>query len=364
MAWEKGISAFAGMEHSAKNNCDYLELARRYGFNRLFTSLHIPEANAQTLLTEFHHLVNTATELGYSITADISPKALAQLGASPTDFSQLKRLGIHTIRLDYGFSPDQIAAITQAGDLEVEINASTITPVLLQQIVQSGTDLTRLRACHNYYPRPETGLSWSLFTERSQLLSNHGIPVFAFIPSRHTPRGPIFAGLPTLEKHRSQSPMQAAKELLACRLLAGLLFGDPLAPSQELAAVAGLDSECIELHIHVAPDITAAERELLFSGCHTNRTDPGEYAIRSQEARSRCTSAIPIPARTAAPRLPGTVTVDNQHYLRYMGELQIIHSALPADDRVNTVAHIVPEELFLLAYIRPGDQFRFKEATV
>ena len=61
------------------------------------------------------------------------------------------------------------------------------------------------------------------------------------------------------------------------------------------------------------------------------------------------------------PRRAGAVTIDNQDYLRYMGEMQVVRSPLPADSRVNVVAHIIPEEVFLLDYIRPGDAFRLKE---
>ncbi len=357
--FEKGLSAFVGMGTSLETIYAYLECGRRYGYTRLFTSLHIPEANAAVLVHEFHQFVTRAVNLGYSITADMSPRACAMLGAQLSDFSALKKLGLSAIRLDDGYSPEQIAALSVTSGLDIEINASTITPATLQQIYAAKADVTRLRACHNYYPRPETGLAFALFAERCKLLRDYQIPVLAFIPSRRCPRGPIFAGLPTLEKHRLLSPQLAAKELLACQLLDGVLFGDPLAAEEELASVARLDPECIELQVRVAAEASAAERELLFAVLHANRTDPGEWVIRSQQARSFCQTVIP--ARPGMPRQPGAVTIDNQDYLRYMGELQVVRATLPADPRVNVAAHVIPEELFLLDYIRPGGAFRFKE---
>ena len=356
--WEKGISAYVGMGHSLETIHRYLELAKTYGYTRLFTSLQIPEADAAGMVNDFRKFAAQAVELGYSITADISPQACAMLGNNLSDFSALKKLGLAAIRLDDGFSPEQIAALSVASGLDIEINASTITPITLQQICTAKADVSRIRACHNYYPRPETGLSFSLFSERCQLLRDYRIPVFAFIPSRSCPRGPIFAGLPTLEKHRLVSPQLAAKELLASQLVDGVLFGDPLAAEAELASVASLDLSHIELQVIVEADTSAVEREILFAA-HTNRIDPGEWVIRSQEARSICRTVIP--ARTSRPLKIGAITIDNQDYLRYMGEMQVLRSPMPAEPRVNVAAHVIPEELFLLDYIKPGGSFRLKE---
>ena len=358
MMWEKGIAAYVGLGHSLETLHNYLQLAHNYGYTRLFTSLHIPEADAKLVLADFHEFVADAVNLGYSITGDISPQASIMLGVNLSDFSSLQKLGLGAIRLDDGFSPQEIAAITATSGLDIEINASTMTPATLQQIYTAKADFTRIRACHNYYPRPETGMSFSLFNQRCQLLRDYKIPVLAFIPSRSCPRGPIFAGLPTLEKHRLISSQLAAKELLASQLVDGVLFGDPLVLEDELAGVAALDPSYIELQVTVAADVSAAERQILFAP-HTNRNDPGEWVIRSQEARRICQT--PIPNRTTMPRRAGAVTIDNQEYLRYMGEMQVVLSPLPADPRVNVVAHIIPEEIFLLNYIKPGRAFRLKE---
>jgi len=358
--WEKGISAFVGLHHSLDTLRCYLQLAQKYGYTRLFTSLHIPEADPNLLLSNFQIFVNDAKSLGYSITADISPQALTLLGGTLSDAASLKALGLSALRLDYGFSPEQIAAFTHSSGIEVELNGSTVTSGILQQLYEAKADFTKIRACHNYYPRPETGLSFPLFAQRSKLLREYDIPVFAFIPSLSSPRGPIFAGLPTLEKHRHLSPELAAKELLASELVDGLLFGDPLVAETELAAIAALQATCMELKVTVNPNASMTEQKILFAE-HTNRIDPGEGVIRSQEARNLCSSIIP--PRTATPRQIGAVTIDNQDYLRYMGEMQIIQSPLPADPRVNLAAQVIPEEIFLLSYLSPGKSFRLKEQT-
>jgi hypothetical protein len=320
--WEYGISAYVGLGHSLSDSLNYIKTAHNYGYTRLFTSLHIPEANEEELLTDIKKFIMSAAALGFSITADISPRTLSLLGASLTDLTPLTALGLSALRIDYGFSPEQIARLSRLTNIEIELNASTIAPDILKNIIDAGTDVNKLRACHNYYPRPDTGLSLNLFAERCRLFRAKGIPVLAFIPSKTQPRAPIFAGLPTLEKHRSCSSVTAAKELIASRLLDGILFGDPLAAPKELAKVAALDPNIIELNVIPQPDISAAERHILFDTIHTNRLDPGEHILRSQE--SRTLAKQDINPRAVSPRVLGTVTIDNQSYLRYMGEMQIM----------------------------------------
>lgn len=355
----KGVSAYVGMGYSIEANREYLKLASQSGFTRLFTSLHIPEANAKTLLEEFQALMVDAVKLGFQITADISPRAFALLKAGIDHMEPLRRLGLQALRLDYGFTPVEIAKLSRESGLAIEINASTVNEELLQAIMDAGADPARLQACHNYYPRPETGLSYGLFAERSQIFKNYKIPVLAFIPSRQNPRGPIFAGLPTLEEHRLWKPLQAAKHLAASALVDGILFGDPLAEPSELATVGQVDATCLEIQIEGNPNLTEDERNILFGTQHTNRLDPGEYVVRSQEARGLCRGDI-LP-RPPQPRLRGSITLDNSQYLRYMGELQVVRQPLPADPKVNAVGKIVPEEEFLLDWITPGRAFRFIE---
>ncbi|TGE39630.1 DUF871 domain-containing protein [Desulfosporosinus fructosivorans] len=357
----KGISAYVGMGYTIEANREYLKLANRAGFTRLFTSLHIPEANAETLLEEFQSLVVEAVKLGYQITADISPMAFKLLQASLDHLEPLRRLGIQALRLDFGFTPLEIARMSRESGLAIEINASTVNEELLKAIMDAGADPAKLQACHNYYPRPETGLSYDVFAERSEIFRKYKIPVLAFIPSRQNPRGPIFAGLPTLEQHRLWKPLQAAKHLAASALVDGILFGDPLAEPLELAAVGQVDASCLEIQIEVHPDLTEDERNILFATRHTNRLDPGEHVVRSQEARGLCRGDI-LP-RPPQPRLRGSITLDNSQYLRYMGELQVMRQSLPADLRVNVVGKIVPEEEFLLDWITPGRAFRFREKS-
>ena len=58
----------------------------------------------------------------------------------------------------------------------------------------------------------------------------------------------------------------------------------------------------------------------------------------------------------------GAITIDNEGYGRYMGELQIIRMPQPADPRTNVAAMVDESECNLLQYITPGRKFSFRFA--
>lgn len=355
---EKGISLYPGMGYPLAASLSYLRLARQAGFTRLFTSLHIPEADSASLLSEFRHVTAEAAALGFRTTADISPRTFRLLDASLAHLEPIRALGLDALRLDFGFSPEEIAHWTRQSGFRIELNASTIDIRMLDAILAAGADPRYLQACHNYYPRPETGLSFELFAERSLLFRSRGISVSAFIPSLRNPRGPLQAGLPTLERHRGLHPLTAAKHLACTDLVDTILFGDPLAGDDEVRGVGSIDPDCLQLRVNTVGELNTAERKILAME-HANRNDPGEWVIRSEPSRTMKVGEIPchLPRR----RSRGSVTIDNSKYLRYMGELQIVRKDLEADERVNVIAQIVPEEVFLIDLIKPGMKFRFVE---
>ncbi len=359
MTMEKGISVYVGLGYTEAAIREYLLCAHQYGYSRIFTSLHIPEADHQKVLQEFTLMAEYAKQLGFFITADISPASYEALGIAPGNIDALMKLGIDTLRLDFGFNFQETTEMMKNNSLAIELNASTVDETTLCTILQEGIDPARLRACHNFYPRPETGLSYELFAEKSKVFRKYGIPVAAFLASQHKPRGPMYLGVPTLEQHRYLHPVTAAKHFLASQLVDAILFGDPFVSLKELSGVASLDEQTIELTVEVKPGISSLEGDILFAR-HTNRNDPGEHVIRSQEARGLCCG--PISKRQPLPRPCGAVTIDNVDYLRYMGELQVVCHELPLDARSNVVAQVIQEELFLLDYIQPGSSFCFKEA--
>jgi len=356
-----GISAFVGMAQTSEQNIEYLKLARSLGYEKLFTSLHIPEANYHDFLPACEKMLAVAVRLGIEVTADVSPHFWTKLGLAPRD---LRSMGITSLRVDYGFEPLKILELADISRCFIEVNASVMTEKDLDELLLAGINRSLLRTGHNYYPRPETGLGFDLFMQRSEIFTAKGIPVSAFIPCMQHPRGPIGSGLPTIESHRTLTARDAARQLWASGEVETLLFGDPLVPEMELAAVAHLAEESADpLKLRVKVDSLPNDcKPIVWAPVHTNRLDSAAYVVRSQESRALCLSPI-MPQQFAQQRRRGDVTIDNANYGRYMGELQIVLQTLPEDERVNVVGRILDEDMCLLDCMTPGRRFCFEEVT-
>lgn len=358
-----GISVYSCRDQAELEKAkSYISLAAKLGYCEVFSSLHQPEHGMEVF--------DTAAELGRHIQSlsmdfclDISGKKFMQLMSEQSGRAALKKIPISWLRMDYGFSDEAIFRAARELNVKgVMCNASVLEADRIEWLareVRDGLGIT-VRAHHNFYPRPETGISLGFMCEKSKQYLPYGIEVTACVAAHSEPRGPLFAGLPTVESQRYMDIAHAALELRATGLVNSILIGDPYASEQELLAVAGVcRNEPIRLRVEPADGICEAERQILLSGAHHARPDEAECSIRSQSSREMASFGALIPARAAIERKRYDITIDNEKYLRYSGELQLLKRDLPVDERVNTVARVCPSDQPLVELIRPGDDFIF-----
>ncbi|GFP74017.1 DUF871 domain-containing protein [Clostridium fungisolvens] len=355
----KGISVFLGMEYSLDNILHNIRLSKENGFDRIFTSFHIPEANYDIVLGQFSEVSKLAHNLNMKIIADISPNAYKFLKIDEDELARVKDLGVDVLRLDFGYSEEFIANLSRNNfGLKVEINASTVTDRFFDELEKYSPNYKNIQACHNYYPRKNTGISETLLVRKNQLLRRYGIRISAFIPSLSGKRGPIYEGLPTLEVHRHLSPYTSARHLIALGV-DDIFFGDGNPTKDEIISVGSIKDIGIELRAVVSVRDYITERYMKFP-CYTNRADCAEDVVRAVESRSLLINSEIIKADNCVNREKGSITLDNEGYMRYMGELQITKKALPKDDRINVIGKVLKEDLFLLDYINEETSFYFK----
>jgi uncharacterized protein len=339
-----GISLYTGMGYSLADNLEYLEKASELGIKKVFTSLHIPEANSN-VYNEAEEILLKAKQQGMMVTADISKYYIDKI--------DIKKYNLYALRLDFGFTIKEIAGLSKALPYRIQLNASTVSDKYLDELIHNGAEMNNIEVCHNYYPRNNTGMAYGLFMERNRCFMEHGIKIAAFIPLQHQRRGPLHEGLPTLECHRDIRPVISAQHLLHSGIDT-VYAGDAFATEEELKSIAGIKRDVYSIPIRL---LEPSEGEMqVLSGVHTNRMDPGEYVIRSQEARLKKHEKILQHNTTQRKRY--SVTIDNEGYLRYEGELQILKRELQSDDRVN-VAGDASEAGLLIEMIKPGEAFEF-----
>lgn len=192
------------------------------------------------------------------------------------------------------------------------------------------------------------------FVERNKWLQSQGLKVIAFVPGDERLRGPLFEHLPTLEKHRQLSPLAGALELMRECQVDEVYIGDERLSQTTMTQFNRYFQDQV-ISLQVTP--LTPNYHSLFVGSHTNRVDDARDVVRSQEARFK---ELPqIKQESCLKREKGSVTLDNQLYGRYMGELQLTKKELPADSRVNVVAKVCPAQLALVDWIQPGQRYEF-----
>ncbi|MBK1810328.1 DUF871 domain-containing protein [Clostridium sp. YIM B02505] len=355
----KGISVFLGMGYSLDSILQIIKLSKENGFDRIFTSFHIPEANYDIVLEHFSEVSKLAQKLNMKIIADISPNAYNFLGIDEDDLARVKDLGVDVLRLDFGYSEEFIANLSRNRfGLKVEINASTVTERFFDELQKHTPNYSNIQACHNYYPRKNTGISETLFIRKNQLLRRYGIRISAFLPSLTGKRGPIYEGLPTLEAHRYLESYTSARHLIALGV-DDIFFGDGNPSNDEILSVGAIKDTGIELRVVAYVKNYITQRYMEYA-CYTNRADCAQDVVRAVESRRLLINNEVIKADNCVNREKGSITLDNEGYMRYMGELQITMKALPQDNRVNVIGKVVEEDLFLLDYINEETKFYFK----
>lgn len=353
-----GFSVYFGLDNSMDENIGLLKSAHELGFSRIFTSLHIPEADYEVLKVEVKEFFRVAKEFDMDVISDISPNTFKFLELDNMDLRGLRDLGVKTIRIDFGYGEEDIAFMTRNEyGIKVQLNASTITRDFFDKLDKFNPNYDNVDALHNFYPRVGTGISEECMIDKNEILRERGITPCAFVSSNNRRRSPLKDGLPTLEDHRGMDVREAGNHLFALGN-ESVFIGDSLPSDKELVDLSSLNKEAVELRIKVETSDKVCLR--LLDNVYTSRTDEARDAIRASESRLMLDGDV-IESDNTMIRKYGDVTIDNKDYLRYMGELQIIKNEQEKDSRVNKVAYILQDDLYLLKYIRDGKKFYFRK---
>lgn len=313
----------------------------------VFLSLHISEEFGEGYVQRVEDLCRWLVEREFQIIADVSVKTVEQFGEP--DLARLaKRLGLWALRIDYGFTADQIAALARR--IPVVLNASTTSPRDGKRIVDRGG---LVMAMHNFYPRPETGLDEQFLLKSTRSLQAAGLDVLAFIPGDGELRGPLHLGLPTLERHRGGSPYAAFAEMLLRFGMNGVFLADPGLSQPERERIDRLTREGV-LSI---PAVLDEEHAALYDRDFTCRIDSPAWLVRFAESRTYSCFGGSVTPAGGAPRPRGSITIDNEFYGRYSGEIQLLREDFPGDERVNVIGHVAGRCLPLLDCIKRGGRF-------
>ncbi|WOO89774.1 MupG family TIM beta-alpha barrel fold protein [Mollicutes bacterium LVI A0078] len=355
-----GISIYPD-KASQQEIFDYIELASKYGFGRIFTCLLSVDGDRDQIVKEFEQIISFANAREMEVYLDVAPHVFDELGIKHGDLQFFSKLGASGIRLDQSFNGSVEASMSyNPYDLNVEINMSQDVHTL-NIILDFKPKPGKIIGCHNFYPQRYTGLNFEHFVSTSMRFKEHGVRSAAFVSSADAKIGPwpIMDGLCTLEMHRDLAITTQVKHHYALGLIDDIIIGNMFASEQELKAISEIERGLIDFDIELI-NPSELEQKIIFEHEHFNRGDINDYMVRSTMCRVTHKAEDNAPHDTSKVLKRGTVIIGNNDFGQYKNELQIIKNEIIDENLArNVVGKISDDELFLLDLLEPWQHFKF-----
>lgn len=314
----------------------------------IFTSLHMNEEVTDSYVKDVEEMCEWLHENNFWVMADVSPLTLEWFEESSLA-TLADRLHLDNLRLDFGFDSTELK--NEKNKFSFTYNASTI--------LNGDSDVSEGYYMHNFYPRPETGLDDVFFKTLNEQIRKEGGQTLAFISGDEEKRGPLFEGLPTLEVHRYLSPYAQCVDLFKDYKMDKVFLGDIKMSAYELDLILSyLDDKIIRLPVNLPEQL-----RYLYNERFTVRVDSPGTLIRVQESRQYAQAGKHVDPAHTVKRIAGSVTMDNERYKRYSGEVQVTKSDYPKDGRVNVIGRIPEQYHLLLKNLKNGEPFMFVPET-
>lgn len=346
-------------------DCAYLEKAKALGYTRVFTSfLQFNQERIDHCMRRFKESMQKANSLGFETIVDVHPYVFKFLNISYDDLSFFKEIGVQGLRLDVGFTGKEEAKMTHNPyGLHIEINMSNDTHYL-SQILDYNPDKNHLLGSHNFYPQRFTGLSLPYFQACSAKFREANIRSACFISAPSAPIGPwpLQEGLVTLEDHRDKAIDVQVRHLNMLDCVDDVIIANVFASDEELKQASdAFHSRMDCIGVCFFDDTTNLEKEVVLNNTHNYRGDHSAYVIRSSRCRMKYREH-PFPKQaTAKPIHRGDILLLNESYGQYKGEVQIALVDREADDKINVIGYVKPDELMLMEQLKIYQEFTFHE---
>ena len=303
-------------------------------FDLVFTSLHYPASDES--YKEFLKLYELCSANNIRICVDINNETLKT-------YPKLLEMGL-ILRLDFGFSFEEIAKLSKKTDLA--INASTVTLGFLNELKKSNVNLEKITAIHNYYPLEYSGLAEYFFVSQNKMIKDFGMKVGAFLPGNGQLRGPVYKGLPTLEEDRYKNPYQVFVKLQRKFDLDLILLAEDMLNTDKEFIIKFAKQNILTL------PATFKDEYKNLDGIKV-RPDISDYLIRNERDKKEITPSNPQMIKR------GDVVILNDLSGRYAGEIEIIKKDLNISQERNIIGRIDKDYENIIDYIRGGDKIEF-----
>ncbi len=394
MKHELGVSVYPDLS-SIEQIKDYLKLAAKYGFTRVFSSMFSVEGTKEEILAYFKDLIEACHEVNMKVALDVNEECFNKMGAKYNDLSVFADIHVDILRVDTSFGASRdVEMMHNPYGIIIECNSSSSN---ISKLIDAGANGNDFIVCHNFYPQRYTGLRWKKFLSINQQIKSYGnIRMAAFVSSQNENTHGVWNatnGLPTVEFMRDYPIDLQARILLATNQIDDILIGNAYASEEELKALSDVIKEndfknhpmyqmavqygIIEkgqevperiIKIILDKDVAEIEKEVLFKYFpHVNMNEGSEWMLRMRMSRmvyNQNDKSIPPRNYSKEYFEVGDVLVVNDLYKHYCGEVQIVLQPMKNDGTRNLVGHLDEGEFFHLQMMNSLEILKFMEKEI
>lgn len=367
----------------------YIELASKYGFKKIFSSMFSVKGSKEEVLNYFKDLIEFAHQHDMIVDLDVNPDLFERLDASIDDLSVFSSINIDILRMDLNFGGDKdYQLVNNKYGIGIEFNSNIS---VVEGLSKAGADPEKILVCYNFYPQRYTAFSWDIFREMSQKMRSYGdINIGAFVSSNNNPTHGVWDskdGLPTVERLRYLPIDLQARILLGTGLINDIMIGNAYASEEELKSLAEVyknhsfdtnneylektiqsgafkvnESEVVQMKLDLDDNLIEEEKKIIYDfKPHISFERNNEFMWRSR--MSRLNGKAVINPRDCDKKYfdRGDVLIVNDNYRHYSGEVEIALGKVENDGQRNLIGHIKEDELMLIDLIDVGVLVKFIE---
>lgn len=361
-----GISIYPEKD-SFEDLKEYVDMARKYGFSRIFTCLLSAQGGPEEIMKTYGPILRYANELGYEIAVDVNPEVLKNIigeiknNVIP-DLKFFKNLGVSIVRFDGGFDGSIEANLTHnTDDILIEVNMMG-EGNNIDSIMQFRPNQYQLIACHNFYPKKNSGESLDLFRRSTNKFRINGIRTAAFVYSENeVAEGPwpVTEGLCTLEMHRGKSMYSQFLHYVVLNEIDDIIISNYPAKEEEMKNISSVSNIIPTFDVILSDETTDLEKEVMTQHKLTYRSDSDLFAIRTGTRSFYKGESFPL-HNSKKKYIKGDIIIDSDEYGQYKGELSVVKEEMESTGKSIYVGHIVEEQLFVLDYLKSFQTFILK----